>query len=300
LRTYPLNGETVAVAPLRARLCPIPGDKFGTVTRFDRDTAVTPAGSGAYGGVVDEGWWIQRGPNGGYLAAMLLRALTAAVDDPTRHARSLTIHYAAAPAAGPVQIDTVVERTGRSLTTVTARLSQDGRLCAIAIAAFATERDSPVAFADAPMPDVGSPDDPPVLSRPRGASPTLSDRFDQRITSGGPFLSGDPAVSGGWIRLEEPRVMDAPLAALYMDAWLPPVFIRAGVLVGVPTIDLTVHFLAPLPLADLDPAAHLAVRFESRIARGGFVEEDGELWSPDGTLLAKSRQLALIIGMPPG
>ena len=269
------------------------------MTRFDRDTAVTTTGDGAYEGVVDEGWWIQRGPNGGYLAAMLLRALTAAVDDPARHARSLTIHYASAPGAGPVRIDTAVERTGRSLTTVTARLSQDGRLCAIAIGAFATERDSPVAFADAPMPDVGSPDDPSVLVRPEGARPTLIDRFDQRVTQGGSFLSGDPALSGGWIRLEEPRAVDAPLAALYLDAWLPPVFIRAGHPVGVPTIDLTVHFLAPLPPEGLDPAAHLAVRFESRVARGGFVEEDGELWSPDGTLLAQSRQLALIIGMPP-
>ena len=269
------------------------------MTRFDRDTAVTPIGPGSFEGRVDEGWWIQRGPNGGYLAAMLLRALAAAVDDPGRHPRSLTVHYAAAPGAGAVRIDTVVERTGRSLSTVTARLGQDGRLCAIALAAFATERESPVAFADAPMPDVGSPGDPPVFTRAPEQRVAMADRMDQRITSGGAMLSGGPAVSGGWIGLAEPRPLDAPLAACYLDAWLPPVFVRSGVPLGVPTVDLTVHFLSPLPPPGTDAGTLYAVRFESRVAAGGFVEEDGELWSPEGTLLAQSRQLAVLLG-PPG
>jgi acyl-CoA thioesterase len=34
--------------------------------------------------------------------------------------------------------------------------------------------------------------------------------------------------------------------------------------------------------------------YRSRISAGGVWEEDGELWAPDGTLLAQSRQLALI------
>ncbi|MGH2978605.1 MAG: acyl-CoA thioesterase, partial [Solirubrobacterales bacterium] len=55
---------------------------------------------------------------------------------------------------------------------------------------------------------------------------------------------------------------------------------------------LTVHFRAPLPLPD----GLLLGHFNTRLVRDGFFEEDGELWAPDGTLVAQSRQLALLIG----
>ena len=45
------------------------------VTRFERDTAVARAGDGVYDVRIDGGWWIVVGPNGGYLAALVLRAL---------------------------------------------------------------------------------------------------------------------------------------------------------------------------------------------------------------------------------
>ena len=39
----------------------------------------------------------------------------------------------------------------------------------------------------------------------------------------------------------------------------------------------------------------MAVRFRTTVASEGFLEEDGELWAPDGTLVAHSRQLGLIL-----
>jgi hypothetical protein len=36
------------------------------------------------------------------------------------------------------------------------------------------------------------------------------------------------------------------------------------------------------------------VAFRSRMARDGFVEEDGEVWTRDGLLLAQSRQLGVM------
>ena len=48
-----------------------------------------------------------------------------------------------------------------------------------------------------------------------------------------------------------------------------------------------------LPLDD----TLLLGRFRNSLVRDGFFDEDGELWLPDGTLVAQSRQLGLLIGM---
>jgi acyl-CoA thioesterase len=268
-------------------------------TRFDRDTALTPLKNGEFEGHVDRAWWIQRGPNGGYVAAIVLRALTMAVDDADRAPRSLTIHYTAPPAEGLVRVSTVVERQGRSLTTVSGRLHQDGRLLALAMAAFSRPRPG-VEFHDAVMPDVPSPDESaPWVRTEAPPPPPIVHQYDMRPVVQEPFLSGArEAVAGGWIRLAEPRSVDALLAAALTDAWVPAVFARLTAPVGVPTVDLTVHFRSALPSPDAQPDDFILAMFRTRVAAEGFLEEDGELWSRDGRLIAQSRQLAAMLAQP--
>lgn len=266
-------------------------------TRFDRDTAVVPCGEAAFTARIDRGWWIVAGPNGGYLAALVLRALEAAVADPGRAVRSLTLHYLRPPREGPARVETRLERVGRTLTTATARLLQEDRLSVLAVAAFATARGGPELH-HAAMPEVAPPESLPLLETSQVPIP-MRERFESRPAVGswpGP-AGGREALTGGWIRPVEPRPLDAPLVAALTDAWPPAVFSSAElapVASGVPTIDLTIHFRAPLPLAGHREDDFVLGVFRSREAREGFVEEDGELWSRDGVLLAQSRQLALL------
>jgi acyl-CoA thioesterase len=267
------------------------------VTRFDHDTAVIALRDGAYEGRIDPGWWVARGPNGGYVAAIILRAMTAEVADESRAARSLTVHYTAPPDEGLVRITTRIERAGRSLSTVSARMEQDGRLMALALAAFSRSRIAP-AFADALAPDVPPPEAiEPYWPGP--PAPVITERYSCRYAIGPqPFAAGaasDVAETGGWLQLAEPQIVDPIVVAAYMDAWIPAIFIRAGGMIPVPTIDLTVHFRATLPLPNAAPDDAYLVRFRSTTAADGFMEEDGELWSPDGVLVAQSRQLAAML-----
>jgi acyl-CoA thioesterase len=265
------------------------------MNRFQRDTAVEPASANRWSARIDPGWWIVRGPNGGYVAALVLRAMIEAVGDAARTPRSLTIHYASPPVAGPAEVRTAVERTGRTMSTVSARLEQAGKLRAIALAAFGTARPGPE-LRDATMPEVVPPERASPLPPPVAEIP-MRERYESRSALGAIGARAAEAVTGGWIRLrEEPHGVDAPLVAAYTDAWPPAVFTRldpTGLVGGVPTVDLTVHFRAAWP-AHLDPTDFALVVFRSRVAREGFVEEDGEVWTRDGLLLAQSRQLALI------
>lgn len=245
-----------------------------------------------------QSWWVMRGPNGGYLAAVVLRALTQTVDDPTRTPRSLTVHYLSAAGEGDVEIETVRERTGRSMTTTSARVVQEGRLVALAIGAFSAPRPGPE-FYDVVMPQVPGPEFYRELRRDAPGLPPIATRWETRWAIGHPPTPGMPrgsrAVAGGWIRLPEQRVVDALVAAAITDAWVPPTFSRMEEPFVVPTVDLTIHFRTELPHPGLTPDAFVLASFRTTVASGGFLEEDGEVWAPDGTLLAQSRQLATVL-----
>jgi acyl-CoA thioesterase len=225
---------------------------------------------------------------------MLLRALTEAVGDDARMPRSLTVYYPAAPAGGPVSIRTQVERAGRSMSTVTARLEQGGGVAALALAAFSAEWPKTVELDTTDRPGVPSFDEIAPLDRD-GLAPPFANYFNFRPAVGDEWFTGAPrAASGGWMRLKEDHPLDAPLVAALTDAWPPAIFPAATAPVAAPTIELTVHFRSPLPA----PGRWVLGAFESRVARDGFFEEDGTLWTEDGEVIAQSRQLALAIAPP--
>jgi acyl-CoA thioesterase len=265
---------------------------------FDDDTALDPDGDGAYRGVVDARWWTPRGPLGGYVMALVMRGLMLAVNDPGRQPRSLTVHFLRSPQAGPVTVRPVVERAGRSVTTTSARLEQEGRLLALALAAFSTPWPSPE-LADAPMPDVDPPGDRSESNRdvPNTEPPPFLGLLSMQRRFGAiPFSGADRAETGGWLGLREERPVDALTVLVLADAWFPALWPRLHALAPAPTMEMSVYFRTPLPLPD----SLLLGRFRTRLVRDGFFEEDGELWSPDGTLVAQSRQLALLLGAEGG
>jgi acyl-CoA thioesterase len=265
-----------------------------TAGAFGRAIAVQDEGQGRQAVTLDAAWTAPAGLNGGYIAAVVLQAMQAAVGRPERHPRSLTLQYLSAPVPGDAVVEVTEERSGRTMTNASARLVQEGTTRIVALAALAGEYPGSVEFAT-PPPSLPVAGDVDVLDWGTDLFP-IARQFDYRPAIGPVPLRDRPvdeAVTGGWLRLREPRALDGPLIAQYLDAWWPASFVRVEVPAAVPTIDYTVHFRAPAVAAAVDPAAAVMVRFTSRTARDGFVEEDGELWAPDGTLLATSRQLAL-------
>ena len=257
---------------------------------LDADTALSRDGDGRYRGVVTEDWWIERGPFGGYLSAFLVRAMQDELGDPERPPRSLSVHFVDAPAAGPIEVAVQVEREGRSSTALSLRLVQDGRPIALALAGAAAWREGEPEWADVSPPAAPPPDECPEFRRVEGA-PRFQRRFDLRWVEGGfPGRPAERARHVSWMRLKEGGPLDHLAVTAMSDGWLPAAFSKLGRFAIVPTFDLTIHFRAPLPV----PGEWLLAEYRSAFSAGGAWEEDGELWTQDGTLVAQSRQLAMM------
>src|SRR5688572_24752057 len=210
---------------------------------FDDDTGLTPVVDGVWEGAIAEGWATPRGPLGGYVMALVLRAFEAAIGDPTRSARSATMHFLRAPSVGPVRVEAEVERAGRSLTSVSGRLLQDGKLIGIALGAYSKPWDGPL-LPDEPMPRVDPPEGrDPIDSAGRRMAPDFTQRLTMQRRFGElPFTEAERGEVGGWMGLVEERPLDALALAVISDAWFPAPWPRLSELAPAPTIDLTVHF----------------------------------------------------------
>jgi acyl-CoA thioesterase len=202
-----------------------------------------------------------------------------------------------------VSVEVTIEREGRSLSTLSARMQQDGKLVALALAAFSVAWDAPE-IAELALPDVAPPDAQRRSAIPlfAGAPPFTSHLIVQPRIGVVPFQGSDaPMEIGSWLGLAEARPIDALSLAFFSDALFSPPFIRLTEPSTTPTIDLTIHFRTPLPrVAEPDAEELCFARFRTGLVHDGFFEEDGVIWAADGSVLAQSRQLAIVLPRPIG
>ena len=253
---------------------------------FDADTALEPAGELRWRGSVPPTWSIGTGPNGGFMAALGARAAQLASGRPPR---SLTLHYLAPPAEDEIEVVAEVVRHGRSATFLRLAMIQGERTVVTALAVCGAWFEDGPQWSDAQPPELPGPDDCLKVDPTRTGAVPLVGRYDMRVAVGEPDTR--PVRVQGWIRTAEPRPVDDVALAAMTDAYIPPSFFRAGIPVAVPTLELTIHFRGQPPEGE---HPFVAATFTTRFSAGGVCEEDGEIWSADGRLLAQSRQLALV------
>lgn len=258
------------------------------MTTFAADTALEPLGDGRWRARFDaQRWGVVAGPFGGFLAALLARALTEVTKwEP----RTLAVHYLAAPVAGELEVSATVERRGGSSDAVALRIEQDGETMALALANAGAWRETPAAWDSLERADVPPPEECEAI-RPGPERPAFFSQLDVRWIDGSSQYSKDRGDHNrAWVRLASGEVLDVVALAALANVWMPPAFGMLGALAIVPTLDLTAHFRAPVP-AGLD---WVLVEHRTRHAAGGTWTCDGTLWAPDGTVLVQARQLAML------
>lgn len=268
-------------------------------SEFDRDTAVTlrdPGVPGVYDAELSAGWTIITAVNGGYLLALLGRALGDALPHPDPF--TVSAHYLTPSAPGPAVIRTETIRTGRTLSTGQASLFQyaeDGtEVERIRVLATYGDLDAlPGEVRTTALPpaipayrDCLGPSDGPA---PIPGSSAITERLNIKLdpaTVG--WAVGAPSGKGevrGWFGLADGRDADPLSLLLTVDA-LPPTAFDLGLTGWTPTVELTTHIRCrPAP-------GLLRVSITTRNLAGGFLEEDAEVWDSAGRLVAQSRQLA--------
>lgn len=242
---------------------------------------------------IHDGWDIGGNANGGYLLALAANGLRSIADRPDPV--TVTAHYLAPGRPGPARVVGGIVKAGKRFACVSGSLVSDDRTVIQVLATFGdlAEPDSAVTAMRA-----GPPELPPIeRCRPRRAGDggfpvALMQHLRVHLhPAHAGFLDGTRSGGGaiaGWFEFADDRPIDTLALLLVADAFPPAVFDLDVPSAWVPTIELTVHVRAR-PVA-----GPLRCVFRTRFVHGGLLEEDGEVWDANDTLVAQSRQLALL------
>lgn len=261
--------------------------------QFDDETMITLTGTNRWTTEISDEWSIGPNANGGYLLTSALRAAREVAGQPDPF--TVTTHFFR-PGIGDEQAEITAEvlKPGRTMSTVSATLAQQGKPRIHMVAGFGdldavTEHDAEWTI---PMPAM-TPIEDCVDRRDlnQGVQINLMHRCEIRVD---PAIHRDPADVEraevlGWTRFRDGAEPDAMALPFFADAFPPTVFTRLGPIGWVPTLELTVHVRRrPAP-------GWLACHVWTDDVHNGKLIESGRVWDSTGELVAQSRQLGYLI-----
>lgn len=272
----PMSGIFAAATAVHRVVTETAAESAAAVTRFSAEVA--------------PGWDIGGNANGGYLMAIAGRAMAEAVGRPPV---TVTAHYLRPASAGPCDVEVTTVRSGRRFATATATLSMESGPVLSLLGTFGEQTPGgPSLTSELPVELPPYDECAAPLRAEEGPDPEMHRRLAVRFRPGDDgFRNGHPSGRPeirGWFAFADGEDIDSIGLLLVADAFPPPIFNTELPVAWVPTVELTVHVRArPEP-------GPLRCRFRSRFIHGGLLDEEGEIWDSTGTLVAQSRQLALV------
>lgn len=262
--------------------------------QFEDETRVEAIGDGHWRSVPTDRWNIGANANGGYALSSALRAMSEVAGHPDP--LSITTHYLRPlqPDGSATDIRTELVRGGRTTSVVRGTLSHHGKERLTMLAAFG-ELATPSSAAPGALDVSPPPTPPPDACRDRsdleqGVELPILDRLDVMIHPDRAEHAGsDEAVMEGWIRFSDGTPPSTASLPLFADAFPPSLFAKFGRVGWVPTVELTVH------VRRRPAAGWIQARFECDDLVDGRMIETGTLWDSTGAVVARSRQIGLLL-----
>jgi acyl-CoA thioesterase len=261
-----------------------PGSDLEHATRVDGD-------AGSYHARLSEDWEIW-GPNGGYLAAIALRA--AGMVAQIRQPASFYCHFLSSPAFDAVQLDVNVLKQGRRAESFAVEMRQEDK--PILHALIKTAADAPgYSHQHLQAPAVPSPADLETYQRqgdPQHPAFSFWNNIERRpveqSATGGPSESPSAPVLREWARFRpracfEDPFLDAARPLILLDTYGFPAAYRKyrSWEYLAPSLDTSVWF------HHFNPGCEwLLIDHECIVADHGLMGVSGKVWDTGGRLLA--------------
>ena len=279
-----------------------------TTHLFDEALQLSPAGPeqpDTWLGQSSPAYWNMVGPFGGLTAATAVQAVLqhpALLGEPV----ALTINYASATGEGPFSITATPVRTNRSTQHWVVSLHQlnasGDKLTNMTATVMTALRRDTWQLNDTPLPAVPPPS---VLPRTvhqrsmewlnrydmryvRGATPT---QWADKVDPSGSDALGPDSLSQVWVRDDPARALDWLSLTAISDVFYPRVWLRRPVRVPAGTVSMTTYFHASRAQLREVGTGYVLCQAQAQAFRHGFFDQNAQLWSEAGTLLATSTQL---------
>jgi acyl-CoA thioesterase II len=270
---------------------------------LERDTRLSGA-DGRYTITLSEDWRIM-GPNGGYMAAVALRA--AGMEAAIRRPASISCHFISVPKFAAVDVEVRAFQKGRRAESFHVAMSQEGRPVLQAIVRTAADG-AGVEHDFTRMPEVPPPAElKSFLDHWTGPVEDIPfwRNIDSRIVYPERVMADDQAFDPTvleWYRFEPTATFEDPFAdacrlVVLMDTFAWPAGANPHPRNTREYQGVNLDVVAWFCDAGQD-APWLLCDYESPLARAGLVAGHGRVWSEDGRLLAMGG--AQILCLPGG
>jgi acyl-CoA thioesterase len=257
---------------------------------FDQAITLQSLDSGRYSGSTHTAWLNMVGPFGGITAAVMLQAV---IQHPDRlgNPLSLTVNFCAGVAEGAFEVFAKPARTNRSTQHWQIELVQSDKIIITATAVTATRRNT-FSSNESPMPVVTAAQS---LQRAQPAKLPWTHRYDMRSITGylptvWDNIEGD-TLTQMWVRDVQERGIDFTSIAAMADCFFPRVYLRRKTFVPAGTVSMTVYFHADVVELNALGNAFIFGQAKAQCFFNGFFDQNAQLWSETGTLLATSHQV---------
>lgn len=241
-----------------------------------------------------EDWMQGRAGYGGLVAALSLKSMRFLVPA-DRKVRSLLISFVGPVGPGDFAIHTQALRSGRAVTTVEAKVIQQGGVCCVAVGSFGGDRGSAIQVEPVGPPSMATLDEAIELPYIEGLTPAFTRHFAYRWALGElPFSGKGGHEIGGWIQFREHTdcLSEEWLVAL-ADAWPTPVLSMLTAPAAASTLTWEMGFVH-LNRETCVEDDWWAYRSKVDCSERGYVHEQSMVWDPDGRLAAYSRQTSSV------